>query len=242
MRSRPSPIQSVHVILAGALGEVVQRSGSTNDVVLALVPLTRDSHESVRTASVFALSRAIAASNRNSPPPAAAIASLKAALQADDHDMRIVGAEAIGRIALVHPEWTTSFAEPLAAAIQRDRVTYVRQRSLDAFIHVPSPDSLRIVTYRSALHDDWPNITKTALRGISLSASAAAVLADSIVHLLQSDDSETRALTANAMASAGPAAARPAILAGLSRAISDRDSTVSDAARMALLRIKGPTR
>ena len=233
---------SVHVTLAGALGEVVQRSGSTSDVISSLELLTHDVHETVRITALYAVARAIVALPPNAPPPTAALATIDSSLRHVDHETRLVAAEGMGRIAAAHPAWSRSFAGSVASVVQRDPVTYVRLKALEAFVRVPKNDSLAIVVYANALHDHWPDVTTTVLRALANSPGPAAVLADSVVPLLDSDDAAVRALTARAIASAGLRVARPNIIASLKRVSADRDSTVRAAVHEALLRLRGDAR
>lgn len=229
---------SVHIVLAGALGEVVKRSGSTEDIVSSLTRLTRDEHESVRVAAATALARAVAASSPNAPRPDDALAAFDSLLNDQNHDIRAAAADGIGQIAESRREWTSFFAQPLASLIRHDRITYVRLRALDAFTKLETPDSLAIVVLESALRESWPDMPTIALRALAGSPAVAAASADSIVVLLSSDDAIIRALAASALGSAGPAVARSAITLQLERARTDRDSTVRASAAAALRRIR----
>lgn len=230
---------SVHVALAGALADVVTRSGRTTDVVEPLAKLTHDEHETVRIAAVTALARATAASPAATPLPTPTVEAFVTMLRDPSHHIRAAAAEAVGTLATARPDASAVFVDPIARTALEDRIFYVRLAAVEAFVHLPSGDSVALAVYRHALHEDWPDMTTTTLRALARSPRLAAVLVDSISGLLRSDDLVTRELTLKALEAGITTSNRARVSAALDRVRSDPDSSVRAKAREALTGIGG---
>jgi HEAT repeat protein len=226
---------TVHIELAGALADVVQRSGRDAEVIPSLIKLSADSHGTVRVAAAMALARSAGASTA---PVAPAVDSvLRHVLRDPDLHVRAGGATAIGALARGRPQAAVSFAPDIAGLAMSDRVVIVRLDALEAFTLIPASDSLVTAVYRHALRDEWPQIPTIAVRAISNSAHLAGLLGDSVVPLLSSEDLLTRYMVVKALASATAVGQNTGAVAGLRRAASDPDSGVRAAAKDALTRL-----
>ena len=223
---------SVHTVLAGALAEVVRRSGHEADVREPLIKLTKDSHETVRIAAGTALARAVAASR--APLPQEVVSALMTLLDDKNYDVRAGAAAAIGILGEARPSVGGVFSERLGALVLQDRIFWVRLQALEAFTKVPTVDSTAVQVYRRALQEDWPDMETLALRGMIRSPGVARVFADSLVRFISSDDPATRRLAAQALGIASATERSPRIIAALERATSDPDTSVQSAAREAL--------
>ena len=223
---------SVHTVLAGALAEVVRRSGHEADVREPLTKLTKDSHETVRIAAATALARAVAASR--DPVPQQVVSALMTMLDDKNYDVRAGAAAAIGILGEGRPSVAGVFSERLGALVLHDRFFWVRLQALEAFTKVPTTDSTAVQVYRRALQEDWPDMQTLALRGMMRSPGVARVFADSLVRLISSDDPATRRLAVQALGVASATERSDRIMAVLERATSDPDTSVQSAARVAL--------
>lgn len=230
---------SVHVVLAGALAEVVRTNGATPEVVVSLAKLATDEHESVRMVAAIAVARAVAASPSSDPVPQSAFAALAAMMNDPVDEVRIAAVDAVGIIARARPADAAAFADSLARLIRQDRTLYVRIRALDAFAHTPSADSLALAIYALALRDRWVDMPRTVLRALPAQPRLASVLTDSIARFLNSDDQETRYLAIAALEAAAAGPEGRTAIAWLERARTTRDSSLRLATEEALRRIRG---
>lgn len=230
---------SVHVVLAGALAEVVRTNGATPEVVVSLAKLATDEHETVRMVAAIAVARAVAASPSSDPVPQSAFAALAAMMNDPVDEVQIAAADAVGIIARARPADAARFADSLARLIRNDRTLYVRLRALDAFTHTPSPDSLALGIYALALRDRWVDMPRTVLRALPAQPRLASVLTDSIARFLDSDDQESRYLAIAALETAASGPQARTAIASLERARTTRDSSLRLATEEALRRIRG---
>jgi hypothetical protein len=224
---------SLHVILANALGDAVSKHDPSPAVFASLARLTADEHQSVRTAAAIALARVVNASPANQPISTQAANALTAMFQAADDETRAAAADAVGAIASVRPNDAVPFARSLGQLVRADPVLLVRLDALQAFVRIPTSDDVAVPVYASAIHDGWPSMVSTAMKGLGRAPRVAGLLVDSILPVLQSDDVVTRIMAIRALA-AIPAKASLQTTRALQRAAVDRDSMVQAEARLAL--------
>jgi HEAT repeat protein len=223
---------SVHIALAGALGDVVQRSGRANEAIPSLIAMTSDEHQTVRLAAAIALARSLASST--AAVSQAADHALRRMLNDSDHDIRAGGADAIAALARGKPMAAAAFDQDIARLATADPVVIVRLEALQAFTSMAAPDSLALHVYQHALRDEWPRMAVITVATVDTIPRLAAPLAEDIIPLLKSDDLLARHLAVKALESAASVHKVPTVLDALRRAEEDPDSSVQARAKQAL--------
>jgi len=173
----------VHVVLAGALGALGPSAASA---VPALVRLTRDDHEEVRSAAVALLPRIGIASP-------AVLSGLQGALRDRSHDVRAAAADAIGVAARSDSGAARAMVSALTTAMN-DPIGYVRWRAMRTLAVLPAPDSLVLPLFARGLTDDFSKVRTAACVGAGRRGSRAASLEPVLRRLstAREDDEETR--------------------------------------------------